>query len=192
MSIYIITIWHNIFIVNWHNISITLVQTFSIDISAIKIYWWIVMLLTNLCILVISWFAIIKMNEAFCIKQDIIPHVVVVMYINGSHFIKNYLITFLALISCAWFSLSRTQHNYSSFFLSSLSVLLSRFFIPVFSLLPLYHVYSLTTFSIISYTPLLFLHSIYYSWAKSLPWLRFFSPSLFSQNNFPFESSSHF
>lgn len=50
------------------------------------------------------------------------PHVVV--RVNGSHLIKNYLITFLALISYAWFSLSRASRppTATSFFSLALSL----------------------------------------------------------------------
>lgn len=48
-----------------------------------------------------------------------LPTYVVVVRINGSHLIKNYLITFLALIRYAWFSLSRAPRLPPSLLLSA-------------------------------------------------------------------------
>lgn len=50
---------------------------------------------------------------------------VVVVRVNGSHLIKNYLITFLALISGAWLSLARAPRLPSHLLLPSFSLSLS-------------------------------------------------------------------
>lgn len=55
-----------------------------------------------------------------------------VVRVNGSHLIKNYLITILALIRYAWFSLSRTPQlpRHHSYFFLSRSFYPSRFYSP--------------------------------------------------------------
>lgn len=65
-------------------------------------------------------FITVEIDEASLASSKAIPYVVVVR-VNGSHLIKNYLITILALISYAWFSLRRAPqlpHYHRYFFLS--------------------------------------------------------------------------
>lgn len=84
------------------------------------------------------------------------------MHVNGSHLIKNYLITFLALIRYAWFSLSRAPRllRHRSY------LLLSRTLCPSRSSTLLSPLFNCLLFSISSY-PLSSLHSLR-SPAKSL------------------------
>lgn len=62
----------------------------------------------------ITRFVTVDVKETPCTEQA--TTYVVVVRVNGSHLIKNYLITFLALIRYAWFSLSRAprlpRHSY--------------------------------------------------------------------------------
>lgn len=65
----------------------------------------------------ITRFVTVDVKETPCTEQA--TTYVVVVRVNGSHLIKNYLITFLALIRYAWFSLSRAprlpRHAATSF-----------------------------------------------------------------------------
>lgn len=78
---------------------------------------------------IVIWFVTVEVDEVPCIGQAA-PYVVVVR-VNGSHLIKNYLIAFLALISTLG-SLLAVHHDYLATTATSFSSALcpSRFYSP--------------------------------------------------------------